>query len=92
MEPFEIMAGEKIKYRGKVEVYYKTYNEYKERCEKDFLMKCFASLPIEKQKEFLNFEEINPFSKEEPKSYEEAEYREMLFQKQVIEFRSEIII
>lgn len=92
MDPYKILPDEKIKYRGKVEVYYRVYNEHKERCEKDFLIKCFASLPIEKQKEFLNFEEINPFSKDIPKNYEEAEYREMLFQKQVIEFRSEIII
>lgn len=92
MEAFKILPDEKIKYRGKVEIYYKTYKEHKERCEKDFLIKCFASLPIEKQKEFLNFEEINPFSKQKPKSYEEAEYMEILLQKQVIEFRSEIII
>lgn len=92
MELHRLYPNEKQEFRGQRKISLQAFSLYKDMCEKDFLIQCIEKLPIEKLKELVCFETINPFDGKVPESYEESEYKDTLRNQRVVEFRCSIII
>jgi len=92
METKELRPGDKQKFQGNTKVAPEVFEYYKDRVEKEFIIKSLSELPVEKLKQLVDFEAINPFDNSIPKSMEDEEHRWQLREEGVVEFRMEILI
>lgn len=92
MELVEEYPDNRSRFMGCQKVSPEAHRHYEQQIEKRFIFDSLKSLPIEKLKQLINFEKINPFDEKTPDSQEEAEYRQNLRSQGVIEFRMEILI
>ena len=92
MEIKELRPDDKQRFQGSVKINPEVFSLYKDRAEKEFIIKSLGELPFDKLKQLVNFETINPYDKSIPKSMEDAEYRYRLLEERAVEFRMEILI
>jgi len=86
------MENNKQKYEGSSKITHHALLEHREYSESKFIMDFFKSIPIEKLKELISFEVINPYDNKRAKSFEEAEHINILREMDCVEYKAKMIL